>query len=536
MFQTDSSNSIFQLAAELVTNTSRHIFLTGKAGTGKTTFLKYIRGRLNKKTIVVAPTGVAAINAGGVTMHSFFQLPFGPYVPRSIAPRFGEGGSDTTDKHSLFKNIRFNTEKRELLQELELLIIDEVSMVRCDMLDAIDAILRQFRKNPFVPFGGVQVLYIGDLFQLPPVVSDTEWDILQECYKSPFFFNAKIIEEAPPLYIELKKIYRQNEQHFIDVLNAVRTNTLNAEQLQVLNDRFDPDFVPVDEKYITLTTHNRRADAINRTELSKLPGTEYVFKGEVKNEFSEKSFPTDIELPLRVGAQVMFIKNDPSPEKRFYNGKLATVTTISDEEIVVMVDGNELKLEKETWKNIRYTYEGGDAGIQEEELGSFTQFPIRHAWAITIHKSQGLTFERAIIDAGASFAAGQVYVALSRCTSLEGLVLYSFINRSAISTDNRVLEFARKEVAALELEKVLEKEKLRYLFAQLNKAFDWQRITVSISEFTSNVPMKHLVVPAKTRELIGMILPKAKAQQLVAEKFRLQIEQLFDQFMETRET
>jgi hypothetical protein len=528
MFETDSSNSIFKLAADFVNNTSRHVFLTGKAGTGKTTFLKYIKENTHKNVVVVAPTGVAAINAGGVTMHSFFQLPFGPYIPGTKSG-FSIAGDDITDKHSLFTNIRFNSNKRDLLLELELLIIDEISMVRSDMLDAMDAILRHFRKKPHLPFGGVQVLFIGDMFQLPPVIANNEWEILQEYYESPFFFSAKVIAESPPLYIELKKIYRQNEQQFIDVLNKVRTNRLTQQDFDLLNSRYIPEFIPnKEDKYITLSTHNKKADAINYEQLSKLKGKSYLFSGSVKGDFSEKALPTEMELQLKEGAQIMFIKNDSGSERRYFNGKLATIKSIKDNEIIVITDqeNEELKVEKETWRNIRYSFHKETDSIKEEELGSFIQYPIRLAWAITIHKSQGLTFEKAIIDAGGSFAAGQVYVALSRCTSLSGMVLLSMLYPSAISTDRRVIAFAQKETAAETLEALLKKEQKQYQGTLLINQFSWKKILENMVAFTELVPGKKLPNPSLAMDLSARMLSKAGEQAAIAEKFQLQLEQI----------
>ncbi|MEO5602883.1 MAG: AAA family ATPase, partial [Cyclobacteriaceae bacterium] len=346
-------NPLFSTAADFVNNTSRHIFLTGKAGTGKTTFLKYIKENTHKKCVVVAPTGVAAINAGGVTMHSFFQLPLGPFVP--INSKYSAEGF--TDQYTLFKNIRISEEKRALFRDLELLIIDEVSMVRCDMLDAVDAILRYFRKVPHVPFGGVQVLYIGDLFQLPPVMPDTQWSILREYYSSPFFFHSKVVEEASMVYIELKKIYRQNQQSFIDILNRIRNNETTEADLQILNARRGA-IAQDAQHYITLTTHNYKADKINADELMKLNSKLFEFKGMVEGDFPEKTLPTETLLQLKEGAQIMFIRNDKSEERRYFNGKIATVKKIGKEEIrVVFGDSQEeLLLEKETWNNIRYSY------------------------------------------------------------------------------------------------------------------------------------------------------------------------------------
>lgn len=538
MLQTDQDNIIFKLAADFVNNTSRHIFLTGKAGTGKTTFLRHIKAHTGKQCVVVAPTGVAAINAGGVTMHSFFQLPFGPFIPGTHSGFSGIQDA-VADKHSLFKNIRFNADKRELLQELELLIIDEVSMVRADMLDAMDTILRHFRKRLHLPFGGVQVLFIGDMYQLPPVVPNNEWDILQQYYESPFFFSARVIQEAAPLYIELKKIYRQNEQQFIDVLNRVRNNQLTDDDFALLNHRYNPRFTPAQEdKYVTLCTHNRAADAINAAELEKLPGKAQVFSAVIEGDFSEKALPTDMILQLKEGAQVMFIKNDSGTDRKFFNGKLATVKKIDPDEITVLDNNNneELKCVKETWRNIRYNYDKESDSIKEEELGSFTQYPIRLAWAITIHKSQGLTFDKAIIDAGASFAPGQVYVALSRCTSLSGLVLLSRLSASAIATDKRVIAFARKESSTQELQQLLQAEQRRFWASALVKCFDYKKIVAILEQFRVLVPGKKLPDIEMALSLSNTLFNKAMDQSVVAEKFQLQLEQLLQQAVQSGNT
>lgn len=525
---------MFQLAADFVQKTNRHIFLTGKAGTGKTTFLKYIKEQTFKNTVVVAPTGVAAINAGGVTMHSFFQLPFGPFIP-GTKRGFGEEDEMGMDRHALFRSIRFNHDKKMLLQELELLIIDEVSMVRADSLDAIDAILRHFRNQPLLPFGGVQVLFIGDLFQLPPVVPDAEWQLLREHYASMFFFDAKVLEQAPPLYVELKKIYRQNEASFIDLLNGIRNNDVTADQFGLLDQRYKPHFTGIDEQYIVLTTHNRRADEINASRLAAMPGPVHRFQGAIEGDFSDKALPTEQVLQLKPGAQVMFIKNDLAEIKRYYNGKIATVTEIRDDRIIVTLTGSqdELQLEKETWRNIRYTYNKADNRIEEEELGSFTQYPIRLAWAITIHKSQGLTFEKAIIDAGSAFAPGQVYVALSRCTSLEGLVLHSRIHPSAIRNDDQVTAFASREHAAKELEHLLDKEKRVFWANSLVQLFNWQKFIAVLQEHAAWLQGKKLPNMEGAYALSRLLIDKAVQQQQVAQKFRQQLSSLLEEIVES---
>lgn len=521
----DDHNPIFKLAADFVNHTSRSVFLTGKAGSGKTTFLKHIVKSTSKKCVVVAPTGVAAINAGGVTMHSFFQLPFGPYLPGTQS-KFN--GVEVSDKQSLFRNIRFSRDKRDLLRELELLIIDEVSMVRCDMLDAMDAILRQFRRRYNEPFGGVQILYIGDLYQLPPVAKTEEWEILKEHYESPFFFHSHAAKQAPPLYIELKKIYRQSDPQFIDLLNRVRNNNITQEDLQLLNSRYEGRYTPpASENYITLCTHNYKADAVNASELDKLPGKLYRFHGSIEGDFSDKSLPTEMELRLKEGAQVIFIKNDQEQERRYYNGKLAVVSKIREDEITVSFPDSktELTIEKETWRNIRYTLNRETEKVEEEEIGSFTQYPIRLAWAITIHKSQGLTFHKAVLDAGNSFAAGQVYVALSRCSTFEGLVLQSKISFDSISTDPRVIEFAQKEQAANELEALLVHEQQRFWAERLRSVFDFAQVIDILENFKEELKEKKPHIKAASA-MADQLLLIANEKHEVAGKFQPELNRL----------
>ncbi len=514
----DTYNAAFELAVQFVNQTSRSVFLTGKAGTGKTTFLKFIRDNTFKKLAVTAPTGVAAINAGGTTLHSFFQLPFGPYLP-APQPYFSAQSSNiaTSDPHSLFRNIRLGSAKRELLQELELLIIDEISMVRADTLDAIDTILRHFRQQPLLPFGGLQLLFIGDLFQLPPVVAGDEWELLQQYYASPFFFDAKVIAQAPPACLELKKIYRQNDARFIDLLNSIRNNHVTDADLSTLADYYQPDFVaPKTDHYITLTSHNAKADQINRQELAQLPGKVHTYDAILTGEFSDKAYPAEPTLSLKEGAQVMLIKNDKGENRRYYNGKIGTICRLSAERITIQFpdEPDELILEKETWRNIRYSYDKDKDHVDEEELGSFSQYPIRLAWAITIHKSQGLTFKKAVIDAGDSFAPGQVYVALSRLTSLDGLVLRSRIAPWSIRTDGRVASFMENNPPNQIVEQHLEQDQRTFISTTLLRAFDWSRLTEQLQDHHDDYAKPALAlhdIAQRFTQQLEQLLPGAEA-------------------------
>ncbi|MEO6838858.1 MAG: helix-turn-helix domain-containing protein [Ginsengibacter sp.] len=421
-------NDIFDLAYRFVTETSENIFLTGNAGTGKTTFLKYLKENCSKNIIVAAPTGVAAINAGGVTLHSLFQLPFHPFLPTA------------NNKSELLGKMKFNRQRQDLLRKMELLVIDEISMVRCDTMDAIDTILKSVRRKHDLPFGGVQLLCIGDLYQLPPVAKREEWSILQEYYSSEFFFDSYVIKEQMPMLIELTKIYRQKEDSFVYLLNKVRNNQMDADDFEDLHQRFYPDFRPaLEEKFITLTSHNNQANLINARELHKLSAEPITYQAIILEDFPENMYPAEGELILKEGAQVMFLKND-TIEKRYFNGKIGVVKSLTPDEVIVESDGFEINVSKETWENSRYTLNRSDGKLEQETLGTFTQFPLRLAWAITIHKSQGLTFEKVMIDAGAAFSSGQVYVALSRCTSLGGIVLLSKIPSAAIYSNQNVIK------------------------------------------------------------------------------------------------
>ncbi len=456
----NTKNTELELALNFVEKTDRNIFLTGKAGTGKTTFLHKIKNESNKRLVVVAPTGVAAINAKGVTIHSFFQMPFGPIIPG-------------VEKKSKF---RFNKIKIDIIRSLDLLIIDEISMVRADLLDGIDQVLRRY-KNRNKVFGGVQVLMIGDLQQLAPVVKSYEWQMLSPHYKTMYFFSSQAFEQSNVISIELKRIYRQADENFIKILNEVRNNKLSNASVAVLNERYQPEFVPKKEDgYITLTTHNNRANAINESELSKLKPKSQLYKAIIKGKFNEYSYPTHEKLELKVGAQVMFIKNDGNQEKRYYNGKIGTITRLDKETVTVQCpeDTNAIETTPEMWENVSYSIDQETKEIKEEIAGSFAQIPLRLAWAITIHKSQGLTFEKAIIDAEASFAHGQTYVALSRCKSLEGLVLKTKIKESSIINDNRVTIFTNDVEANLPTKTDLDNSQKIYQLNLMEDLFSYQ--------------------------------------------------------------
>ncbi|MEM9846970.1 MAG: PIF1 family DEAD/DEAH box helicase, partial [Bacteroidota bacterium] len=423
---TQTINKQIELAYDYVQYTNKNIFLTGKAGTGKTTFLKRIQAESIKRTVVLAPTGVAAINAGGMTIHSFFQLPFGLFLPN--------GRSEAE------KQRKFSRKKIDLIKSLDLLIIDEISMVRADLLDAIDDVLRRLRRSK-LPFAGVQLLMIGDLHQLPPVVRPDDWNLLREHYSTPYFFGSLALKETQPISIKLTHIYRQSDSVFIDLLNKVRNNQLDQAVLEQINSRYIPNFVaPEDKAYIILTSHNRAAQNINQEKLEEIDRPVWKYEAEIDGNFAEKNYPTEEVLELKKGAQVMFVKNDLSYKKRYYNGKIGQITGLEKDRIYVQCpdDEEEIQVAIEEWTNVKYSLDPESKEVKEDIVGVFRQFPLKLAWAITIHKSQGLTFERAIIDAQAAFAHGQVYVALSRCKSFEGVVLRTKIAYSSVKTDQAV--------------------------------------------------------------------------------------------------
>ncbi|POY35353.1 helicase [Solitalea longa] len=525
----DSSNSAFKYAVQFVNQTNRHLFITGKAGTGKTTFLRYISQHTPKKMVIVAPTGVAAINAGGVTIHSFFQLPFEAFLPIN-QPYWNKDQGRFNTIYSFLKNLKISKDRRELMQEMELLVIDEVSMVRADLLDTIDNVLKYVRKRP-EPFGGVQVVYIGDLFQLPPVVKNDEWEVLRTYYESPFFFDAHVVKQAEPLYLELTKIYRQKDTSFINILNNIRNNVVLPSDLDQLHQHYQPDFQPPkNEHYITLTTHTAKANSINLRELNMLSAKSYQYNAEVTGDFNDKAYPADTVLELKENAQIMFIKNDKGENRRYYNGKIATVKSINTQSITVVFDnGNEIELEKESWKNVKYQFNSDTDRIDEIVLGEFKQYPVRLAWAVTIHKSQGLTFEKAIVDAGASFASGQVYVALSRLTNMQGLVLLSKITAQAVLNDNRVIAFCKKEFDESTITHQLQNDRASYINALLLQTFDWNKLVYYLEQHYNSLAGGLIADKTEAADLAEKWYKTAIAQQKVAESFVKQLGQLLVQ-------
>ena len=517
----------FQLATDFINATNRAVFLTGKAGTGKTTFLRQIKQQSHKQIAVVAPTGVAAINAGGSTIHSFFQLPFYPYLPEVRTNRLSNAVSG---KSELIGRIKLTTKRRSVLRELELLIIDEISMVRCDTLDAIDVILKYVRHRPNEPFGGVQILLIGDMFQLSPVAVQNEWNELSRYYNSPYFFHSRVMMQQPPIYIELDKIYRQKNEDFIKVLNEVRNNNLSAEGYQLLQKRFDPHFIPgKDENYITLSTHNYIADKINVEELAKVQGKLLSFKANINGEYPENSYPVDKELQLKVGAKVMFIKNDLEKDKRYYNGKIGVVTGVDDDTISVQCpnETGAIIVNQYIWENLKSEVDPITHQLDEKVIGTFQQFPLRLAWAITIHKSQGLTFEKAIIDAGKAFAPGQVYVALSRCTSLEGLVLKSPINSGSLSNDQHIVHYSSTKPAVEEVQTFLSKEKVEFQKHLLNQLFDFTICSNYLSNTLTYVRTNLESFNHETETCLMDLQTSCDALQVTARKFQAQLQGFF---------
>lgn len=514
-------NSELALAWQFIENTGTHLFLTGKAGTGKTTFLRKLKRESPKRMVVIAPTGIAAINAGGVTIHSFFQIPFAPYVPES---------SFSTNGQATYR-FRFGKEKINIIRSMDLLVIDEISMVRADLLDAVDEMLRRYRDR-HKPFGGVQLLMIGDLQQLAPVVKDEEWQMLKKYYDTPYFFSSRALKQTEYCTIELKTVYRQSDRAFLDLLNRIRENHCDPQVLEALNRRYLPDFQPrKEEGYIRLVTHNYQAQRINNYELEQLPGRSYAFRATIDGKFPEYSYPTDELLELKKGAQVMFVKNDSSGEHRYYNGMIGEITDLSADSIEVRAKDSTATflLQEEEWANAKYVLDEESKEIVEDIEGTFRQFPLKLAWAITIHKSQGLTFERAIIDASSSFAHGQTYVALSRCKTLEGLVLSAPLSAKAVISDRAVDRFTEEARRNEPDEDRFHSLQRTYFHELLSGLFDFRPLEQSLQRYVRLID-EHLY-KLYPKQLAAY---KAEAERfhekvvIVAQKFGMQYNRLID--------
>jgi hypothetical protein len=521
--------SSIKLTELFINQTNRTIFLTGKAGTGKTTLLRKIVQTTQKNTVIVAPTGIAALNAGGVTIHSFFQLPFGAFIPTTHSPT-----SDSYVKHenktTLKRHFKMNKRRIAIIRNLELLIIDEVSMLRADLLDAIDFMLKFVRRNN-EPFGGIQVLFIGDLLQLPPVVKNDEWSILSSYYNGIYFFNSQILSAFPPLVIELTTIFRQKDDEFIELLNNLRNNRFTEQNIALLNSKVINDPQSFDKTgCITLSTHNAKADEINAKELLKLTSKTFEYSAEITGDFPEHIFPLDQKLELKVGAQVMFVKNDSGLEKKYYNGKIGTIEFLSEYEVIVYFSEEKKKItvDKYEWSNIKYNLNEATQEITEEVIGTFVQYPLKLAWAITVHKSQGLTFDKAILDVNDVFAPGQAYVAFSRLRSLAGLKLLRPIENRSISMDQQVKDFTQIEVDLASLNNQLSNDTVHYLKNRLIQTFDWY----SLLELISILSSSHTSAPIKTEknknlEWIKELVEKLSNTQEHSLNFRKQIDKLF---------
>ena len=511
----DKDNVELQNALQIIQYTRRSLFLTGKAGTGKSTFLRYIASNTKKKSVVLAPTGIAAINAGGSTLHSFFKLPFHPLLP--------------TDSQFSIKNLRntlkYNSEKRKLLQELELIIIDEISMVRADIIDFIDKVLRIYCRNMREPFGGKQLLLVGDVYQLEPVVKDDEWQLLRPFYPSPFFFNAHVFREMGLVSIELKKVYRQNDPHFISILDDIRTSNVSESDLNQINQCVGKS-VPQDGLAITLSTRRDVVDHINEEKLQALPASPIIYKGVVKGEFPGSSLPTPLELELKLGAQIMFIKNDKS--HRWVNGTLGVVVGFSDDDEAQTIyvrtdDEQDVEVEQEVWSNVKYTFNETEKKIEENEIGTYTQYPLRLAWAITVHKSQGLTFKNVKIDfTGGVFAAGQTYVALSRCTSLEGISLQKPVRRSDVFVRPEVSHFAQSYNDRQRIDAALKQSRADKLYHDAAEAFSQGNMQEALDAFFLAIHSRYDIEKPAAKRLIRRKLN-------VVNQLRSEKEQLLDQ-------
>jgi uncharacterized protein YpbB len=516
---------------QFINQTNRSVFLTGKAGTGKTTLLKEIIQTTHKNCVVVAPTGIAALNAGGVTIHSMFQLPFGGFLPDNSVAQFNEN-SKFESRATLRRHFRMSGVKKAVIRNMELLIVDEVSMLRSDLLDAMDFMLQSVRKRN-QPFGGVQVLFIGDLLQLPPVIRDDEWRVLRNYYSGKFFFHAHVVQQNPPLYIELSKIFRQTDDRFISVLNNLRNNTITQNDISILNEFVKPNFdLKANKGYITLTTHNAKADTINQQSLQDLEGNSIIYKAEVTDDFPDKIYPIEEKLELKVGAQVMFIKNDLSFEKKFFNGKMGIIQSLSEREIWVHFpdENKSIEVEKYEWQNIRYTVNENTKEIEEEVLGTFVHYPIKLAWAITVHKSQGLTFDKAALDVSQVFLPGQAYVALSRLRSLNGLILLSPLQMNGISNDQDVMNYSENKASTEFLENTLQKDTKDFILNFLISSFDWTDLAQEWRNHRFSYNEKS-EISEKSKHAIWAKKCADEMEKLIdpSQKFILQLRKLFSE-------
>ena len=524
------SNPTAAFVEQFINQTSQSIFLTGKAGTGKTTLLRKIMASTHKNAVIVAPTGIAALNAGGVTIHSFFQLPFAGFIPEFGAqPAFSESVKFET-KQTLLRHFTMNKTRLKMIRNIDLLIIDEVSMLRADLLDAIDWTLRNIRRV-HEPFGNVQVLFIGDLLQLPPVVKQEEWQILRNHYQGIFFFHAKVLQETQPLYIELSKIYRQQDQDFIQLLNQLRNNQMSSEDLQILNQYVRPDFdANKEEGYITLSTHNAKADQINAIALEALPEKLWSYAAEITGDYPKHLYPLEPTLELKLGAQVMFIKNDLSLEKNYFNGKMGKIKALSSDEILVEFpeEKKTINVEKFEWSNIRYELNAATGEVEEKTIGTFVHYPLKLAWAITVHKSQGLTFDKAVLDVSEVFAPGQAYVALSRLRTLSGLVLTQPMRMNGLSNDQQVMAYSQHKADENTLPKVLEAHTKHYLLQTLKQAFDWYELRSQWSQHEASYQaLGAKSEKTKNKSWIALQNQVVQATKEPAEKFIRQLEGLF---------
>lgn len=525
----NTSTDRLELAARFVNNTGAPIFLTGKAGTGKTTFLRALAHRTHKRFVILAPTGIAALNAKGVTIHSQFLLPFGSFLPVRDAEGHYTDRSGFFTQQTLARRHPLNQFRRNVLKSIDLLVIDEVSMLRADILDAIDYRMRSIKRNYQVPFGGVQVLFIGDLYQLPPVVKDDEWTVLSRFYKSMHFFEAKALQNTGLVYLELDKIFRQQDETFIRILNNLRDNRSTPEDVRILNQHYKTlDEIKDLPPCITLTTHNYKADEINLRELRSLDAPSFFYDADIEREFPENLYPLPESIELKVGARVMFIKNDTSGLSSYFNGKLATVSELTSDQVVVEMDDSreEYTLKKELWENKKYRINPDTKELEEEVIGTFSQFPIKLAWAVTVHKSQGLTFDRAIVDVGQAFAPGQVYVALSRLRSLEGLVLRTRVQTDVIYSDAKVVEFTQDKSATQDLSELLRHNQLTYLSQLVESTFEFDSLMTSLSQFDKDQETSLEFEEEDLRKDLPEIFEVLENEKENTRKFRQQLQLL----------